>query len=100
MDLICAVAVQSADVAKQICLYAMMKQYRIVWDFMITVIGEKYRQQDFSFSQMDIGVFLMRLQEQDDCVASWSDSTVKKIRQVMMRMLVEMNTWTGSRPRS
>ena len=56
---------------------------------MITVIGEKYRQQDFSFSQMDIGVFLMRLQEQDDCVASWSDSTVKKIRQVMMRMLVE-----------
>lgn len=88
-DLICAVAVQSADVAKQICLYAMMKQYRIVWDFMITVIGEKYRQQDFSFSQMDIGVFLMRLQEQDDCVASWSDSTVKKIRQVMVRMLVE-----------
>ena len=89
MDLICAVAAQSADVAKQICLYAMMKQYRIVWDFMITVIGEKYRQQDFSFSQMDIGVFLMRLQEQDDCVASWSDSTVKKIHQVMMRMLVE-----------
>ena len=89
MELICAIASQSADVAKQICLYAMMKQYRIVWDFMITVIGEKYRQQDFSFSQMDINVFLMRLQEQDDCVASWSDSTVKKIHQVMMRMLVE-----------
>lgn len=89
IDLICAVAMQSADVAKQIGLYAMMKQYRIVWDFMITVIGEKYRQQDFSFGQMDINVFFMRLQEQDDYVASWSDSTVKKIRQVMMRTLVE-----------
>lgn len=89
IDLICAVAAQSADVAKQICLYAMMKHYRIVWDFMITVIGEKYRQKDFSFSQMDVNVFFMRLQEQDDYVASWSDSTVKKIRQVMMRMLVE-----------
>lgn len=89
MDLVCAVAVQSADVAKQICLYAMMKQYRIVWDFMITVIGEKFRQQDFSFSQMDINVFFIRVQEQDDYVASWSDLTVKKIRQVMMRTLVE-----------
>lgn len=89
MDLVCAVAAQSADVAKQICLYAMMKQYRIVWDFMITVIGEKFRQQDFSFSQMDINVFFMRVQEQDDYVASWSDLTVKKIRQVMMRTLVE-----------
>ena len=27
----------------------MMRQYRLVWDFMVTVIGEKYRQQDFSF---------------------------------------------------
>ena len=64
--LIEAVASQSSDTAKQICLYAMMKQYRLVWDFMITVIGEKYRLQDFSFGQMDINVFFMRLQEQDD----------------------------------
>ena len=58
-----AVALQSSDTAKQICLYAMMKQYRLVWDFMITVIGEKYRLQDFSFGQMDVNVFFMRLQE-------------------------------------
>ncbi len=42
-SLVSAIANQSADIAKQICLYAMMKQYRLVWDFMITVIGEKYR---------------------------------------------------------
>lgn len=89
IDLVEAVASQSSETAKQICLYAMMKQYRLVWDFMITVIGEKYRMQDFSFSQMDVNVFFMQLQEQDDYVAGWSESTMKKIRQILIRVLAE-----------
>lgn len=89
IDLVEAVASQSSDAAKQICLYAMMKQYRLVWDFMITVIGEKYRMQNFSFSQMDVNVFFMQLQEQDDYVAGWSESTMKKIRQILIRVLAE-----------
>ena len=88
-DLIEAVASQVSETAKQICMYAMMKQYRLVWDFMITVIGEKYRMQNFSFSQMDVNVFFMQLQEQDDYVAGWSESTMKKIRQILIRVLVE-----------
>lgn len=88
-DLVEAIASKSSETAKQICLYAMMKRYRLVWDFMITVIGEKFRMQDFSFSQMDVNVFLMRLQEQDDYVAGWSENTVKKIRQVLIRVLAE-----------
>ncbi len=88
-DLIEAVASQSSETAKQICMYAMMKQYRLVWDFMITVIGEKYRMQNFSFSQMDVNVFFMQLQEQDDYVAGWSESTTKKIRQILIRVLAE-----------
>lgn len=88
-DLIEAVASQSSETAKQICMYAMMKQYRLIWDFMITVIGEKYRMQNFSFSQMDVNVFFMQLQEQDDYVAGWSESTTKKIRQILIRVLAE-----------
>lgn len=88
-NLVEAVASQSSETAKQVCMYAMMKQYRLVWDFMITVIGEKYRMQDFSFSQMDVNVFFMQLQEQDDYVAGWSETTLKKIRQVLIRVLVE-----------
>ena len=88
-DLIEAVATQPSETAKQICMYAMMKRYRLVWDFMITVIGEKYRMQNFSFSQMDVNVFFMQLQEQDDYVAGWSEATVKKIRQILIRMLAE-----------
>jgi len=34
-------------------------------------------------------VFFMQLQEQDDSVASWSESTIKKIKQILARLLVE-----------
>ena len=88
-ELIGAVVSQGSETAKQICMYAMMKQYRLVWDFMITVIGEKYRMQNFSFSQMDVNVFFMQLQEQDDYVAGWSDTTVRKVRQILIRILAE-----------
>ena len=78
-----------ADVARQINLYAMMKYNRIVWDFMTTVIAEKYRTQEFEFSKKDLNVFFFRLQEQNDSVASWSDSTITRIKQVLTRTLVE-----------
>lgn len=87
--LIAAIATQPSDMAKQVCLYAMMRQYRLVWDFMLTVVGDKYRKLDSSFSKMDLNVFFMRLQEQDDWVATWSDSTITKVRQVLTKMLVE-----------
>ena len=88
-ELVSAIANQPSETAKQICLYAMMKQYRLVWDFMVTVIGVKYRQQDFTYSRRDINVFLMQLQEQDDYVATWSESTCKKISSVLSRILIE-----------
>ncbi len=67
----------------------MMKQYRLVWDFMITVIGEKYRLSDATFGKIDLNSYFLRLQEQDDWVATWSDSTVTKLKQVIAKMLVE-----------
>ncbi|MFC2337299.1 MAG: DUF1819 family protein [Negativicutes bacterium] len=87
--LVDAIANEPSETAKQICLYAMMRQYRLVWDFMLTVIGEKYRKLDSSFSKIDVNVFFLRLQEQDDWVASWSDKTIAKLRQVLTKTLVE-----------
>lgn len=84
-----AIATHPADVAKQICLYAMMKQYRLVWDFMITVVGEKYSLSDTTFGKIDLNSYFLRLQEQDDWVATWSDSTVTKLKQVIVKVLVE-----------
>lgn len=88
-SLIQAISTQPTDVAKQICLYAMMKQSRLVWEFMITVIGEKYRLRDSSFGKIDLNTYFMRLQEQDDTVATWSDNTIMKLKQVLARVLVE-----------
>lgn len=89
ISLINKIANESSDVSKQICLYAMMKQYRLIWDFMTTIIGEKYRQNDLSFGRIDLNVFFMRLSEQNDSVASWSDSTITKLKQVIIKTLVE-----------
>ena len=88
-SLVQAMGSQPSDVSKQICLYAMMKQYRLVWDFMITVVGSKYRNLDTSFSKVDLNTFILRLQEQDDWVATWSESTVIKVKQVLAKILVE-----------
>lgn len=88
-SLIFVMVTQPSEISKQICLYAMMKQYRLVWDFMVTVVGEKYRLRDTSFGKIDLNTFFLRLQEQDDWVATWSDSTITKVKQVLNKMLVE-----------
>ena len=89
IDLVKAIAEQPADVAKQICLYAMMKQSRLMWEFMLTVVGEKYRLRDSSFGKIDLNTYFMRLQEQDDAVATWSEGTITKLKQVIAKVLVE-----------
>ena len=77
------------DISIQVCLYAMMKHSRLIWEFMITVIGEKYRTRNYSYSRMDLNVFFTRLQEQNDTVASWSDSTINKLKSVIASLLKE-----------
>lgn len=88
-SLITDIAIKPADVSKQICLYAMMKDSRLVWDFMLTVIAEKYRLQDYTFTKADLNMFFVRLQEQDTNVAEWSSSTVTRIGQILKRILIE-----------
>lgn len=89
MELVAAVATKPQDVSRQICLYAMMKEHRLISDFMLTVVGEKYRTQDMSFGRIDVNTFFLRLQEQDDAVATWSEQTIQKLGQVIVRILVD-----------
>ena len=42
-----------------------------------------------SFGKKDLNVFFMRLQEQDDWVATWSEHTVAKLKQLLAKILVE-----------
>ena len=96
-DLIEAIATKPQDVSRQVCLYAMMKQHRLISDFMLTVIGEKYRTQNMSFGKIDVNTFFLRLQEQDDAVATWSEQTVQKLGQVIVRILVDNEYLDGTK---
>ena len=88
-ELVSYLANASAEVAKQINLYAIMCENSIVYDFMTEVIGEKYRSQQLDFSAKDLNVFFMELAEKVPAVNDWSESTIKKLKQVLVKFLVE-----------
>lgn len=92
-----AVATAPSHDGKQICLYMMMRQYRLVWDFMLNVVGAKYRALDATFGKAEVNGFFTRLQEQDDWVATWSDATIAKSKQVLKKVLVENGYLDGPR---
>lgn len=87
--LVYEVANAPIEISKQINLYAMMRYNRLVREFMEGLVGEKYRQQDFSYTKKDINVFFSRLQEQNDDVAAWSEQTIMKLKQVLTKCLIE-----------
>ena len=75
--------------AKQAALIAMMLQSRLLAEFMITVIGEKYRSLDLTITKKDMNVFFSNLAQQDDDVAGWSENTVGRIKAVIRNCLKE-----------
>ncbi len=88
-----------AEVAKQVNLYAMMRYNRLVREFMTDLIGEKYRQQDFSYTKKDINIFFSRLREQNDDIAAWSEQTIMKLKQVLTKCLIETEMLDSFRAR-
>lgn len=79
----------SGSLARQINLYAVMRENAIVWDFFVYTIGDKYKAQDLNFTQRDINAFISELMERIPKCSQWSESTEKKIKQVLKKMLVE-----------
>lgn len=77
------------EISKQVCLYAFMMDSRLIWEFMITVIGEKYQTLNYSYSSSDINIFLTRLREQNEQVSQWSEATFKKLKSVLGSLLRE-----------
>lgn len=75
--------------AKQATLVAMMCESALMAEFMVSVIGSKYSQQDLSLTRKDIRLFLARMQEQDESASGWTEQTVEKIRQVIQKCLQE-----------
>lgn len=64
-------------------LYAMMRAYRLVGEFMVLVVGNCYRTRDLQLGKKEIRIFLNNLACQDERVAKWTDATITKICQVL-----------------
>ena len=88
-NLVALVADASADIGKQAALYALMCYNAVVYDFMVEVIGEKYRTQDLMFDKSCVTRFCSELRNKDEKVSEWSDATMNKIRQVLLKTLVD-----------
>ena len=84
------IAEAPAVVSQQLCLYALLKDSRLLQDFMLQVIAVKYRQHDLRCSRADVRAFFLQLQAQNEQVAAWSDSTIQKISGVIMSILIQL----------
>lgn len=81
------------DQARQANLYAVMRTYRVAWEFMVSLVGTRYLNREDHLPRRDIAAFLEQLRTQDSKVASWSDATLNKIRQVLTNCLVECSMY-------
>lgn len=88
-QLINMVLEEDSETGKIINLYAMMKSNRLFFEFMEEVVSEKYRHGQLYIEKKDINEFFDRKIEQSEEVASWSESSIKKMKQVTMKVLYE-----------
>jgi hypothetical protein len=84
-------------VAKQVNLYSIMRHNGLMYDFMVNLIGEKYKSRDYSFPRKELNLFFSRLQEQNDNVAGWSEKTITKLKQVLAKCLIEVEMLENAR---
>ena len=70
-------------------LYSIMKNDRLFFEFMNEVMKEKLKSNNEVLEKKDINIFIETKIEQNEDIASWSDSTVNKIKQVIKKILME-----------
>jgi hypothetical protein len=77
------------EVSLQALLVAAINHSRLLEDFLTMVIKEHYRSFKRQISLGDWRTFLEECENRDSTAASWSDSTKKKLGQVVIRILAE-----------
>lgn len=70
-------------------LYSIMKNDRLFFEFMNEVMKEKLKSNNEVLEKKDINIFIETKIEQNEDIASWSNSTVNKIKQVIKKILME-----------
>ncbi|HHW31259.1 MAG TPA: DUF1819 family protein [Clostridiaceae bacterium] len=83
--------------SKQIIIYSIMKTDRLFFEFMYEVFREKIMMRDFTLQDKDFHIFFDRKREQSEKVASWTDYTFYKLKQVYIRILFEAGFIKGQK---
>lgn len=79
----------NVDTSKILVLYAILKTDRLFFEFMNEVYKEKLLLRDFFLKDKDFNRFFQSKREQSEKVASWREVTLKKLKQVYIRILFE-----------
>ncbi|MBX4261952.1 DUF1819 family protein [Clostridium estertheticum] len=79
----------NVETSKVLVLYAVIKTDRLFFEFMNEVYKEKLLLRDLFLRDKDFNKFFQSKREQSDKVASWTECTFKKLKQVYVRILFE-----------
>jgi len=88
-DLWCLIKDGSAETATQATLAAAIKHSRLVGDFMDRVCRGHWRTHSPKLTKTDWRIYMESCTQVEPIIADWSESTTKKLRQVVFRILAE-----------
>ena len=82
---------------KQIAFLALCKHYAFIRDFVIEVIRDKMLLFDYKINESDLNSFIKHKMYQHPELEEFSDSTMKKAKQVMFRILEQAGIINNSK---
>ncbi|MPQ42521.1 DUF1819 family protein [Clostridium tarantellae] len=77
------------SMSKLLVVYVIMKSNRLFFEFVNEVYREKVLLRDLYIRDKDINMFFQIKTEESEKIAKWSESTMKKLRTVYVKILFE-----------
>jgi len=91
------IATGMPEAAAQANLYAMMRTYPLVRNFMMEVVAKKFQELDYTLGPTEMNAYMTRLQVEYDNIAQIAESTMGKIKRVLRKCLVECGMLASAR---
>lgn len=77
------------NTAKLIALISAMAADRILFELVYEVYRNKLYMGETEFKDSDLSIFFGKKEEQNDVVSSWTEATVKKLKQTFTKYFIE-----------
>jgi len=80
---------RNIETSNAINLYTIMKTDLIFSEFMIEVVGERFKEGNYFLNKKDMNIFFRDKAEQSEIVSGWSDINIEKLKRAMLTVLFE-----------